>query len=156
MRRGSPAAPSLRFVFRGVGFVGLTVFLFPRRESSHFRALGMKDAAPRFWTNSSRYSSKVCNIKVDNRSEPRPRVLDLFGGHIRIPVANALVLLADVGFDVSLICRAAILLSDALLASGSHSSGETGRWPQNCEIVPSTAIRPVTGTFPFRSACRFR
>lgn len=91
--------------------------------------------------------------------ETQPCVLDFLGSDIRIPVADALVLLADIGFDVSsfsLMRWATILLPAALLALVSHSLGEIDSLQLNCEIVPLMVMRPMIGALPFCSACRFR
>lgn len=82
------------------------------------------------------------------------------GGYIAVPIADALVLLADVGFDVLQLFVDALsfdAFSRRLVCFGVPKG--RGVWfslQLNCAMVPLTVIRPITGTLPFFSFCLFR
>ena len=76
-------------------------------------------------------------------------VADSFGRDIRIPVAETLVLLADIGLDILQLLVDALrfeTFARGLVGLASQRVERTVSLQLNCDIVPLMVIRPMTGT----------
>ena len=76
-------------------------------------------------------------------------VANLFGRDIRITVAEALVLLADIGLDIFQLLVDALrfeTFARGLVGLASQRVERTVSLQLNCDIVPLMVIRPIMGT----------